>query len=659
MIEIVGVGEGKEFEAATHLRSQILAVWPDLSQHPDDHIKIFVGLKLYGQAIEDIDIFVVGHFSKPRTFAIEYKFYPREGNPFIPRQASVRNFALVIEAKSHDATGVRFDDKVASVRYGRGGGRAVWECVTEKNRQQMFALKKYLARSGVNQLYLQDLIFFSGLRETDLPKRPHNCFGIDASFERVLNILGQVSAPVNNDRRVTISFGPDEVFEAILSPHSPLLQTLEPTPLDRRRMDRIVKAALPDEWLDDLTKKQIVIRGRGGVGKTVILLQMAYRAYDQRQMRSLVLTYNKALVADMRRTMALLGVPRQIEKGGISIETVHGFIGRLMLGLGIIQDYDDFLEMYEDHKDTLLDYIRSNAVSQDDIDHLIDHAPDDFLWDAVFVDEGQDWPSNEIEILRSVYSPERVIVADGVDQYVRTSVADWSAGLAQDQLRARRLRRCLRMKANLAYFVADCADALGLENWDLEPNSNANGGRVIIIEGDLARQTEIFDQLRDEAAKLGNYPVDLLACVPPSLVYRDNDSTYSVPGRTLSQHGTNVWDASSSDVREYYPTDRDALRLVQYDSCRGLEGWTVINYAFDDFYKYKYQQWLAAPQDLGGLFDTPEDLAAAFAAQWVMIPLTRAMDTLVINVGKDTSPLKEVLLQVQKRRSDFVEWVKI
>ncbi len=32
-------------------------------------------------------------------------------------------------------------------------------------------------------------------------------------------------------------------------------------------MDRIVKAALPEAWLDDLGSKQIVIRGRGGVGK--------------------------------------------------------------------------------------------------------------------------------------------------------------------------------------------------------------------------------------------------------------------------------------------------------------------------------------------------------------------------------------------------------
>lgn len=654
MIELVGVGEGKEYEAALHLRKLVLAVWPDLSQHPDDHVKIFVGLKLYGHPIEDIDLFVVGHFSEPREFDIEFKFYPREGEPFVPRRASVRNFAFVIEAKSHDARGVRFDDKVASVKYPRG-----WECVTEKARQQVFELKKYLARNGVPRIYLQDLIFFSGLRESDLPKRPHNCFGIDASFERLLNILGQVSSPVNNNRRVTLSFGSEDVFDPIFSPESALLQTMEPTPLDRRRMDRIVKAALPEEWLDDLTHKQVVVRGRGGVGKTVILLQMAYRAYDSNRMRSLVLTYNKALVADMRRTMALLGVPHQIEKGGISIDTVHAFVGRLMHELGIITTYDGFLERYEEYKETFLEYIRSGALSADDLENVVRDNADAFVWDVIFVDEGQDWPSNEIDILRAVYPPECIVVADGVDQYVRASVADWSSGLARAKLRPRRLRRCLRMKANLAHFVADCADALGLQNWDLEPNSDASGGRVIIVEGDMAGKTALLSQIFDEAAALGNYPIDLLACVPPSLVVHDGEDTNSVPGWTIQQSGGTVWDASSVDVREYYPTDRDALRIVQYDSCRGLEGWAVINYSFDDFYDYKYEQWLVSPQDLGELFGTQEELAAAFAAQWMMIPLTRAMDTLVINVSDRPSIIKDALKLVYKRRSDFVEWVRL
>ena len=33
--------------------------------------------------------------------------------------------------------------------------------------------------------------------------------------------------------------------------------------------------------------------------------------------------------------------------------------------------------------------------------------------------EGQDWPADEIAILRYLYGPERLTVSDGVDQYVR------------------------------------------------------------------------------------------------------------------------------------------------------------------------------------------------------------------------------------------------
>jgi hypothetical protein len=113
------------------------------------------------------------------------------------------------------------------------------------------------------------------------------------------------------------------------------------------------------------------------------------------------------------------------------------------------------------------------------------------------------------------------------------------------------------------------------------------------------------------------------------------------------------------DVREHFPTDRDALRIVQYDSCRGLEGWTVINYAFDEFWEYKYRQRLAAPQEVGSLFDKPEELAAAFASRWAMIPLTRAMDTLVINVTQKQNHIKRALFEVQLRRADFVQWIKL
>jgi len=658
MIELLGVKEGKEFEAAQHLRRQLLAAWPDIGQSAIDHVKIFVGLKLYGYRLEDIDLVVIGHLSEPRPFDVEFKFFPRDGEPFIPRSAQIKSFVLVIEAKSHDATGVRFEDKIASVCY-RRGGHIVWEPVTEKNRLQMFEFKRYLADHGVKRVYVQDLIFFSGLREGDLPRRPHNCFGVDASFERVLNVLGQVSAPLHQKRDALISFGSDETFAALLDPAFPLLQSVEPTPLDRRRMDRIIKASLPEAWLDDLGNKQVVIRGRGGVGKTVILLQMAYRAFDRARMRSLMLTYNKALVADMRRTMALLGVPRSVENGGISIDTVHAFIGRLMHGLGLIEDYAGFLEAYEQRKDLLLEYMRSKTVSPEDISDLVMRQPADFLWDIVFVDEGQDWPANEIEILRAVYGPERIVVADGVDQFIRESVADWGGGIPREHLRVRRLTRCLRMKANLSIFVKDFAAALGLMNWDLEPNTEANGGRVIVVEGNLMSRSDVYARLSAEAAKLGNYPIDLLACVPPALVVHDGRETYSKPGRALAGQGVKVWDASSIDVREHFPTDREALRIVQYDSCRGLEGWTVINYSFDEFWDYKYRQRTASPQYFNDLFHDTDNDAKDFASRWSIIPLTRAMDTLVLNISTRNSFIKEALCITYAKRYDFMEWIKV
>ncbi len=656
MIEIVGLTSGSEFEAANHIKNKILQLWPDMGQSKEDVIKIFCGAKLYSYKVQDIDLLIVGSFSKHRHFDAEYKFFPRGNESFIPKNAYIKNFILVIEVKSHDPSGVRFQDKVGFVRYRKTEG-FVWEDVTEKNRTQMFEFKKYLGDQKVDNVYVQDLIFFTGLRENDFPARPHNFFGIDSGFERILNILGQISGPKRGESRSAfIEFGAEEDFKKILSPTFPLFKQLDPTPIDRRRMDRIASGSVQEDWVQELGSKQIILKGRGGVGKTVIMLQMAYKAFDRQNKRSLVLTYNKALVADMRRVMALLGVPRSIESGGINIDTVHSFFGRIMYALGITNSEDNFLEAYEEKKDNLLHFLKEGAVTTDDIKKLIAQKPDRFFWDLIFVDEGQDWPQNEIEILKYLYGVEKLIISDGVDQLIRDSIADWPKGTDREILRTRRLTRCLRMKANLAIFVSDMAELLKLENWDLEPNIDANGDRIVIVEGNYFKDYKFHNGFCEEAKNSGNYPIDLLLCVPPSLV--DHKNKKSQAAQFLLENNEKVWDGAIQDIRQNFPTDREQLRIVQYDSCRGLEGWTVFNLAFDDMWQYKYNQWSKEPRELGGLFDTKEDMAAAYAAQWCMIPLTRALDTLVIHVSNNPSFIKDILLSVKEKRPDFVEWVK-
>jgi hypothetical protein len=68
---------------------------------------------------------------------------------------------------------------------------------------------------------------------------------------------------------------------------------------------------------------------------------------------------------------------------------------------------------------------------------------------------------------------------------------------------------------------------------------------------------------------------------------------------------------------------------------------------------------LLSALDPDGQLDTPEERAAAFASQWTMIPLTRAMDTLVINVSDKPSAVKQALAKLQRERKDFVEWIDL
>lgn len=227
MIDIIGVKEGSEYEAALHLRGQLIKLWPDLINHKNDHIRIIVGLKIFGYKTQDLDLIVLGSFSSPRQFSVEFEFQGADGSKYIPREAFVRNFALLIEVKSHDASGVQFNGAFASVKYTRNG-IAVWEEVTEKNRKQVFDFKKYLESKGIANLYVQNLVFFSGLKENDLPKRPHNCIGINASFERWLNVIGQISMARKNDRTATIAHGSEEVFSKLFSSNFSLVEALQP-----------------------------------------------------------------------------------------------------------------------------------------------------------------------------------------------------------------------------------------------------------------------------------------------------------------------------------------------------------------------------------------------------------------------------------------------
>jgi len=80
-----------------------------------------------------------------------------------------------------------------------------------------------------------------------------------------------------------------------------------------------------------------------------------------------------------------------------------------------------------------------------------------------------------------------------------------------------------------------------------------------------------------------------------------------------------------------------------------------VNYALDQFYDHQVQS-----ADVGNfqneLFHTAEDQKRVIANQWLMIPLSRAIDTLVIHVEDKNSSLGSILQEMKGR--EHLTWIE-
>ena len=57
------------------------------------------------------------------------------------------------------------------------------------------------------------------------------------------------------------------------------------------------------------------------------MLQLAYRKYSEQGANTLILTYNRALISNLQRLMAVMGIsPHDDERGGIEIASLEKFM---------------------------------------------------------------------------------------------------------------------------------------------------------------------------------------------------------------------------------------------------------------------------------------------------------------------------------------------
>lgn len=649
MIRVTGSEGSSEYEAAQAIAAALAKLWPGLaeSQPEEELVLIAAGAKISGYRVSDIDIAIAGQLRPGRAFLPRRVVRTQDGQKVLG-PIKVQSLVAAIEVKDHDPIRTKITGHSIEVQY-TSDGPPKWSNATEQNVQQLHALRAYFEDQHAG-VFINRAVIMRGFDRVPCSGALGGVFD-GAAF---LTALCETSPVLKSGKDAVLRGGSAERVEKVLA--SPVFRQLAATALDRRRMDRIITRNPDlDGYLAALGSRMIRFRGRGGTGKTVMLLQLAWRAFDEGAARSVVLTYNHALTSDIRRMMALMNVPSNPWEGGVDVRTVMSFVTAWLGQLGLDAPGGDWLAGgYEDQCRSALEMIREGALTPADIEDVKLAEPERFAFDYVIADEAQDWPAPELELIKALYAPERLCLADGVDQLVRGGAANWERGVPESQRLIIPLKRSLRMKANLAVFANSLADRAGV-NWSVEPNREAGGGRVILVAGPLQDRKALLDDLLAKASDAGNAAVDSLICVPPRDMQMsaagggDRESGTAV---RLQAWGHEVWDGASASGRREFPRGTDCLRVVQYASCRGLEGWTVFLESLDLFWEQARAE-AAIPAAGRGRLDPAE--AAAAAWRQCLIPLSRGIDTLVIHLSDPESEASRTLVGAARLHPDFAE----
>ena len=638
----------KEDEAANQLKNLLqeeLALCPNAK----GTIYIMTSIRIFGQKRNDIDMLVMGFFDSLTLKSVNTKNYG------VVDELDIRSFICNIEVKSHSSNSVKREGKDYIVSYSGTLHNASQQCNEAK-----YSLLNHLNYQLQIKPFICDALWFNGLSEKDLSDMRGN--EIDNALHRgfkfgdLVNVILQQSnvKKIGTSRFRLDSFADGEKgYNALVD-----LFTTERSPqgLTKQKFELLSQNNTEVETLlADVGKKLTIVTGRAGTGKTVQLLQLAFLlANEDYANRCLILTYNNALVSDIKRLIDYTPMPSKVDGRTVSIRTIHSFFITLMKEVGVdVKTLNPrkstFDAEYNQALWQLYDFV-VKTCQKEDIDALKDMAENSIDWDYILIDEAQDFSDIEKEILFKVYGANRLVVADGVDQFMRVGNRQiWETGVTKDfvkKTKPMKLER--RQKANLATFVNAFARLANLD-WKVKPNDSLPGGEIKIYS---KFKNKTFKALKANCEKNECENYDILILVPPNQVIRDNNGKRFARVEDYNRAGIPMYDGINDNNRTAYPT-KDECRVYQYDSCRGLEGWCVVCADFDDLIQYKLDTYKANGDEL--CFD-PEVAKKRSVFLWALMPLTRPIDTLVITLKNADSEIGKMLKQLAETYHDFIEW---
>lgn len=648
-----------EESAAAEIKEQFQK---EFSKYPNAKGTLYIlrSLSIFGYPVRDLDLVLIGSF---QNFQYKGKFNTINYDEI--NDLYIDSFICNIELK--DITPRNRDKLVIQTgvgyiyTYENSGEKRI----TEQAFNQMNSFRDFLKdRIGIKP-FMADVIWFRALKRDQLNEKRKgvrdNALASDFTFRELLNVL-LLRMNVNKNKQTgtfhlnTFEYEDHKVKQIT----DILLEKRELKGLTKKKFELLSQGSINIENLKKGVGEQITIfEGRAGTGKTIKLLQLAFfLANTDNKKRCLLLTYNNALVCDIRRLIDFTNIPVAVNGRTVNIQTVDSFFIQLLIQFGIIKPKGliptarDYRQKFNQALNGLYESLLKDINDKDDAKALKDLAKLDsnmpqIDWDYILIDEGQDWPDLFKKVLFKLYGPERIIVADGVDQFMMTPFKqNWSEGL--DVNLPPKMKLGLRQKNNLIEFVNSFSYELRL-GWELERNNQLPGGDIDIYDN---YNSTIHKNIHDLCKENGCEDYDILILVPPSSV--DTEKECFKYYQEYKDANIKIFDGTNSANRHRYPT-KDMARVYQYDSCRGLEGWVTVCFEFDELIKTKLDN---TSDEVIKQFYTGFDLEEGrkkYVYTWALMPLTRPIDKLVITLDNPNSEIGCILKNLSTY-FDFVHW---
>ena len=685
-ITVKGNQETNEYQDAIVLKEIFEAEFNNPTT--DGEILIVSNVTLFGQETKDIDIIALGKFNRYST-RVKTKSKPLAKDDLLAktdRILFVNNFCFVFETKRHRAQDIQLNGTRLLVKYSNG-----FSDVTTQSEKQKYALYDYFKDRLNFSPYICNFIWLTSVSNSSIEGLfdndgnsfdKHNYLPDNFNLQRLFQLACAQSTPFHLIDEKTQQPKPYSVFTSVPKKQEYDFNKIEEIfdlftkikngvgTLTRIKIEQITKGILKDQqYAQAIGEKLVVISGRAGTGKTIKLLTIACDLAEDKGARSLILTYNYALASDMKRTLAFLGIHTEADDKSVSIFTIHAFFYKILVGFGFGTEGKDsrfipnYLSRYNELLEELYEYVDNELIGKPELEDQLQ----EIYWDYVLIDESQDCSEIEKKLIFSIFGKERVIIADGVDQLIRSQKkCNWKQGLKLDtDFKQTNEKRGLRQKSNLIKIINQVALKLGV-NWMVEPKKELTGGKVIIKIGEYTKELHErgFKICKDDK----NDAYDMMFLVPPSLVKRqqgtdkfDNEKEFRsfALKDEFKKMGIKIWDGTNTDLRNPYPVELDCHKLFQYESCRGLEGWVVVCLDLDEFVRYKCETFKKIDVGEGEQqYLSVDQQRNEFATMWTLIPLTRAMDTLIITIKNKDSEIGSVLKEVYHKYHDNIEWIE-